>query len=544
MSTDKTHLFLSIVCSLVLGTKLFQNMRNLLIFSLGFLLAPKITRADDCQSLCSLIPGACSSTKGSYCKNSYACMDLFWYSDNSVICNHESLGGCEGRREVLCSQARNIVRSRNSGGIVAFVNQPTTSTTAAPIPPSLSTLLARARRVTEVPVSEFEGAYDYEASNFQPSWFGGRWDVTYLGISPGDPNHLGPMFQQIFRSRGNERECMYLVEFLIDRPTWFYFSYSAVDTIRECLGTVVSQTCESLRRGPFYDAVARMIGLIYSPVTERVYRERTPSTVDFAATNSGGGNYTMFREFLVNISSLEVAGTAGTRVEAILKRAIEGATIPDTEWLHALSTSNRKYLNHLMESDFTHPGVRYLGEFLDNTMIPLYMANAVLRHVPAFDALEVEHIVSDLFPVEASVLWERATCLNPTPGGSRRRFGEWYPIRGEFFWSLWLANRDDVSKNRMYKSCLPSDIFGPRSDLESGTFETATDMVYIWYSLKANGNGLDVYRCFAEALFSEQLALPTDMSEPVLARHLLHLVRDITNGASFLMTTTTASLTE
>ncbi len=90
---------------------------------------------DECESICSLIPGACSS-KGSYCKNGHACMDMFWFTDNAVICN-SSNEVWTGRREVLCSQARSIVSGGNRAGIVSFVNMG--SSTVASRAPVVST---------------------------------------------------------------------------------------------------------------------------------------------------------------------------------------------------------------------------------------------------------------------------------------------------------------------------------------------------------------------------------------------------------------------
>ena len=70
--------------------------------------------ADDCDKICRLIPGSCSS-KGSYCKNGHTCMDLYWLSD-IVICNHTSRE-CIGRPPVTCAEATGIVASNNARGI-------------------------------------------------------------------------------------------------------------------------------------------------------------------------------------------------------------------------------------------------------------------------------------------------------------------------------------------------------------------------------------------------------------------------------------------
>ena len=74
-----------------------------------------IVGADECSDVCTLIPGACSS-KGSYCKNGHACMDLFWYRRDEILCNHED-AGCPDTNELLCSEAQQIVASRNDAGI-------------------------------------------------------------------------------------------------------------------------------------------------------------------------------------------------------------------------------------------------------------------------------------------------------------------------------------------------------------------------------------------------------------------------------------------
>ena len=67
--------------------------------------------ADECGRICERVPSACSA-KGSYCKNGYACHDLFWRSDGR-FCNIGQLG-CSDARPVKCSEAREWAPSRAS----------------------------------------------------------------------------------------------------------------------------------------------------------------------------------------------------------------------------------------------------------------------------------------------------------------------------------------------------------------------------------------------------------------------------------------------
>jgi hypothetical protein len=110
-------------------------MKPLVILALLF----GASSADDCQTICTLVGGACSS-KGSYCKNGHACMDLFWFSD-SMLCN-SSVSGCNTDRPLLCSQATTIVRSSNSGGLTAATNGASAS-------PSLATTTTQTVATTQ-----------------------------------------------------------------------------------------------------------------------------------------------------------------------------------------------------------------------------------------------------------------------------------------------------------------------------------------------------------------------------------------------------------
>ena len=79
------------------------------------------TFADECADICTVIPNSCSH-KGSYCKNGHACMDLFWSIEEREICN-QSIGGCENKKALLCSDATRIVQTRNSARIAVMGGQ-------------------------------------------------------------------------------------------------------------------------------------------------------------------------------------------------------------------------------------------------------------------------------------------------------------------------------------------------------------------------------------------------------------------------------------
>lgn len=105
--------------------------------------------AEECEKICTLIPGACSS-KASYCEGGHACHDLFWMS-NGILCNHAT-PGCTEKPALLWSEAANIVSSGNRESIqgpsysvsvasstvsksehdVALNDAPATTTVAAP----------------------------------------------------------------------------------------------------------------------------------------------------------------------------------------------------------------------------------------------------------------------------------------------------------------------------------------------------------------------------------------------------------------------------
>ena len=72
------------------------------MFAIGVALGQ--VSADECGSICELVPGSCSEN-GSHCHNEDACMDLFWFDDaKSIICNLNHTG-CSDRTPLLCSEA-------------------------------------------------------------------------------------------------------------------------------------------------------------------------------------------------------------------------------------------------------------------------------------------------------------------------------------------------------------------------------------------------------------------------------------------------------
>ena len=84
------------------------------IASILFVSCFVFSQGQECERICTLIPGACSS-KGSYCKGGHACHDIFWLSEG-VLCNH-AVPGCDGKKPLLCSDAAAIVESRNARSV-------------------------------------------------------------------------------------------------------------------------------------------------------------------------------------------------------------------------------------------------------------------------------------------------------------------------------------------------------------------------------------------------------------------------------------------
>lgn len=72
------------------------------MFAIGIALGR--VSADECGSICDLVPGSCSEN-GSHCHNEDACMNLFWFDDaKSIICNLNH-AGCLEKPPLLCSEA-------------------------------------------------------------------------------------------------------------------------------------------------------------------------------------------------------------------------------------------------------------------------------------------------------------------------------------------------------------------------------------------------------------------------------------------------------
>ena len=114
------------------------------------MMVPVSVFSDQCGDICTLIPGACSS-KGSYCKNGYACMDLFWHTRGETLCNHEN-ADCHGRSELTCPEATTIVQSGNRFRIRSVLHR-----SVAP-----ATTIARPAPSSSAPIrrSELDGLVD------------------------------------------------------------------------------------------------------------------------------------------------------------------------------------------------------------------------------------------------------------------------------------------------------------------------------------------------------------------------------------------------
>ena len=136
--------------------------------------------ADECGRICERIPAACSA-KGSYCKNAYACMDLFWATDGS-FCNLAQ-SGCSDARPVKCSEARDL------GSSSASVSSSATTTRAPAAPVTIST------RPASLSVAVAEAAVTSRPAPVGP--VSGIRGITNLGATC----YLASVLQILFHAR-------------------------------------------------------------------------------------------------------------------------------------------------------------------------------------------------------------------------------------------------------------------------------------------------------------------------------------------------------
>ena len=481
-----------------------------------------VAKGDECEGICSLIPGSCSS-KGSYCKGGHACMDLFWYSENAVLCNHENVV-CAGRREVRCSEAREIVSSGNSRGIVAFVSL-SSSTSAPPSMHSPAGLTSPVVTATSaVPVSS-------SASPASPVISGGSslssllraargvvdWSLEELGRAPENaqakalifatttqyPRYQGlgvdssvvlPMMESILTSAGEKDRCMYLIEFMLEPVNWFWFTQTSLVTLRECCRLLVEHVRED-DNPQLIEAVSLLIELVYSPTTEaflRIPRSDLPADIE---------SRWFYRRQLETL-----AGRRDDFSRAIVSR-ISDSNRP--EYMRFLSPRDARFINRLIDSDFSHPSLPYLVNYIDMKDAPVFLSKMILERIPDFDRIELEHI-RNLRPDRAGDYWTYMAHLDLAGSGDvMQNYQQWLNAVGSLLYLIWDSNKGNADNAREYNACLTEQFFAFARDIEGGRIRNRSDLAFLFRYLKSpEGDAKALYQCIWDSFSDGRMLVP------------------------------------
>ena len=386
--------------------------------------------------------------------------------------------------------------------------------------PTLVAALTEAQKVLSASDAEIADEYNPVVNSLLASKRGSRDMRRYEGLGV-DAHLLLPTMQSILDSAGAAAdECMYVLEYMVDRPDWFYFARSSVQRLRACAIALVEGSDKLLVEGPFVDAIKTLLNLIYSPVTEVLLRSNEP-------VPEGPGDFKLFRATLLALTG-SADGIRGT-----ITTAIQTAT-PD-EWMASLNPTDRLFIQRLIETNFAHPSLPYLVEFMDARGLPLFLVKLVLNSLPQFDDMELNHVVNDIRIWSPSTYWDSVAYISSDGGGINQNYGNWYDAIGQFLESLWATNRVDPDRLATFKTCLTPEFFETTTEIDDGTLDDPGSIHYVYYYLKYRAGSITMYQCFADALLEGTLVVPSGLPSEIWAQKIVYLYRRLSSVPAFLL---------
>ena len=429
--------------------------------------------------------------------------------------------GCKSPTDSQSTTFSPASTETSQSGSTTSTKSPESSTWSTSLTPGpdkgntiLLTALAEAKKVTTQSDAALQNAYDPIANSLILAKRGGRDMIWYSGLDT-DVAAFNSFMKSTLAEAGVDTNCMWLMDYLVVRPTWFYMAKSSTQVMRDCTIVLVEWSDKSVSSGPIIDGMKKFLSVVYSPVIELLVRSNDPVPSDTK-------NFSFFRQTIVALTG------SADGVRGQITSSIQSAT-PDA-WLASLNDQDRAFMQRLIDSNFSHPSLSYLVDFMDANGLPLYVVKVILNQLTDFDNEELSHTINDMRTDGSD--WPSVSCISSDGGGINQNYGCWFYATGGFFSSIYTTNKPFADKLNVYKNCLTDAFF--QSSQQPSIDDLFVHDIYYYLKDVSSSTAITMYKCFADALVEGTLSLATDLTDDVNSQHIVYLYRMISSVSAFL----------
>jgi hypothetical protein len=242
---------------------------------------------------------------------------------------------------------------------------------------------------------------------------------------------------------------------------------------------------------PFIQAVSRIIQLVYAPATELLVRAPRTIPTDLASRS-------YYRSALVDLMS-----RGDDPIRNRIGRQIRDANV--REYMRYLRPQEARFLNRLLDTDFQHPSVPYLVNFIDYKDAPLFLSKMIIERIADYDTIEINQMLH-MIPTGAGDYWSQVVRLNPVRGDAMRNYQQWLNSVGSFLFLIWDTNRSNEGAASIFNTCLTRDFF--ESSPELSQLRDRSDLAILFRYLKSSGDPKQLYQCILDGLLGGRLQVP------------------------------------
>ena len=345
------------------------------------------------------------------------------------------------------------------------------------------------------PNSELESApQNPQVNGLIASNLGGTNTARFTGVGVPSGSVL-PTITAILSRVGTTDRCLYLFEFMVEPVAWFWLTQSSVQTLRECTQILVTNAPASIDQ-PFMDAVSNIIAIVFSPAAELLVRAPrvVPTSLSWRS---------FYRAALTNLMSREDG------ISVRIAQQVRNAN--DREYMRFLRPQETRFLNRLIDSDFHHPSVSYLVNFIDFKDSPLFLSRMIAERIPDYDSIEINQMV-DMRPTGAGEYWAHVARLETVQEDAMRNYQPWLNSVGSFIYLIWDTNRGNDRAVGVFNTCVTPGFFAASPELAEGRLRNRSDLIHLFrYLHSPRSDAKQMYQCFTDALLGGRLAIPEGM---------------------------------